>query len=271
MQALIFSDLDGTLMDHEDYSIEPARDILEDLIRRQLTPIFNSSKTRAEIQAIQQALGLNAAFICENGAGLFNYRNHRGQLLEKQFGEPIESWIAAVHELRKEANYDFSGFSDWTVDEVCQLTGLDSTAACLARQREYSEPVLWRDTPEALESFRSAIASLDLQILEGGRFLSIQCKYDKSTAIHWLHQQEGNGTKTLVALGDSPNDEAMLNAAHIAVIVKSAKSQHIHLDSPAHIIRTDLPGPAGWRAAMIEVLEMLGADSNRLTTEETHG
>lgn len=258
-------------MDHEDYSIEPARDLLDELIRRQLTPIFNSSKTRAEIQAIQQALGLDAAFICENGAGLFNYRNCHGQLQEKHFGTPIESWIDVVHELRNENHYDFSGFSDWSVDEVCELTGLDSTAASLARQREYSEPVLWRDTPEALKKFRAAVASLDLQILEGGRFLSIQGKYDKSTAMHWLHQQEDNKDKTLVALGDSPNDEAMLNAAHIAVIVKSAKSQHIHLDNPTHVIRTELPGPAGWRAAMIEVLEILGVDSNRLKAEETHG
>ena len=112
----------------------------------------------------------------------------------------------------------------------------------------------------ALEEFRNRLQELNLQLLEGGRFHSIQGQYDKATAMHWLMQQDTHQHKLVVALGDSPNDEAMLNAATIAVVVKSAKSDRLQLDRPAHVIRTSSPGPLGWQSAMKKVLEIL--DSN---------
>ena len=69
---------------------------------------------------------------------------------------------------------------------------------------------------------------------------------------------------TTVALGDSPNDTAMLELADIAVLIKSAKSEQIRLQSPRKIIRTQLPGPAGWQDAIEEILAL--ADSNQLET-----
>lgn len=271
MQALIFTDLDGTLMEHETYSIDPAREMLAELARRQLQPILNSSKTRAEIEAIQRHLDLDAAFICENGAGLFNYRQSQNQVTEKCFGTPLQDWLESVHKIRAQEAYQFQGFSDWSAEEVSTCTGLDEPSAELAKQREFSEPVLWHDSAEALQQFRVALERLDLQILEGGRFLSIQGHYDKATAMNWLQQQDENRGKVIVALGDSPNDEAMLNAANIAVVVKSAKSDRLQLDQPEHIIHTSNPGPAGWQAAMEEVLRMLEAKENNLQTENSDG
>ena len=49
-------------------------------------------------------------------------------------------------------------------------------------------------------------------------------------------------------------DEAMLNNADIAVVVKSARSGSLVVNRPGRVIRTGKPGPAGWQQAMDELL-----------------
>lgn len=276
MQALIFTDLDSTLMEHDSYSIGPAREVLAQLATRGASPIFNSSKTRAEICEIQSQLSLHCAFICENGAALHNYleageldgeESRRSQV----FGTELDSWLDAVHSIRDQHGFNFAGFSDWSADEVAHLTGLDSASAGLAKLREYSEPIQWYDSDSALSLFGQALSDLDLQLVEGGRFFSIQGNYDKSTPMRWLMGRGVNHGKPVIALGDSPNDTAMLDAADIAVIVKSAKSDRVELNNPARTIRTSAPGPEGWQAAMTEIIELLESGSPIPKQENNHG
>jgi len=46
---VVFTDLDGTLLRHEDYSWLPAGPALAELRRRRIPLVIASSKTRAEI------------------------------------------------------------------------------------------------------------------------------------------------------------------------------------------------------------------------------
>ncbi len=272
MEVLIFTDLDGTLMEHNSYSIEPARGILAQLVARGTPPIINSSKTRAEISEIQSQLGLHCPFICENGAAIHDSEEGSANIPHTQvFGPAVNSWLAAVHTIREQHNYKFTGFSDWSVEELADLTGLDNKSASLAKQREFSEPIQWHDSESALNQFREELDNLGLQLIEGGRFFSIQGNYDKSTAMQWLAQRNANPEKLIVALGDSPNDIAMLEAADIAVIVKSAKSNLITLNKPSTVIHTTEPGPEGWQAAMHEVIDMLDSDKAVPHQENNHG
>jgi len=68
---LIFTDLDGTLLDAETYSWQEAGEAL-DLCRRHRVPvILASSKTRAEIEILRDRMMLSDPFISENGGGIF--------------------------------------------------------------------------------------------------------------------------------------------------------------------------------------------------------
>lgn len=255
MSLLVFTDLDGTLMEHESYSVEPARGALEALAHRGILPVINSSKTYAEIIGIQQRLNLDAPFICENGAALYHYLDATGHPVDKVFGFDRQSWLGEVHRLRDHMAFRFEGFSDWEPQQLAEITGLGHDEAGLAQQRQFSEPILWRDTAKAFRQFSASLAEMDLQLIEGGRFFSIQGKHDKATPMHWLKSAANTPGTTTVALGDSPNDSAMLEAADIAVIIKSAKSEQIHLQKPGRIIRTKRPGPAGWQDAILEILD----------------
>ncbi|MFH1490792.1 MAG: HAD-IIB family hydrolase, partial [Pseudomonadota bacterium] len=68
---MIFTDLDGTLLDHETYEWKEAEPALNRCKLLRIPLILVSSKTRAEINVIRNELGLTAPFISENGGGIF--------------------------------------------------------------------------------------------------------------------------------------------------------------------------------------------------------
>ena len=66
---LVFTDLDGTLLDFHTLDWQPAAPWLEKLMDEQIPVILCSSKTASEMDDIQQELGLGGLpYIAENGA-----------------------------------------------------------------------------------------------------------------------------------------------------------------------------------------------------------
>ena len=67
-RLLVFTDVDGTLLDHHDYSWDPARRALERLRDRGYPVVLTTSKTLAELEVLQRELGIEGPVISENGA-----------------------------------------------------------------------------------------------------------------------------------------------------------------------------------------------------------
>ena len=256
---LVFSDLDGSLMDHDSYSIEPARVVLQRLFDDNIPLVLSSSKTRMEMLGVQERLHLDTSFVCENGAALHLCKASPPRQAPIEFGPPRNHWLAQVHQLRETRGWRFDGFADWSVQAIMNMTGLDAQQAEWAGQREYSEPILWRDSASALTEFEEALTTFELQLMEGGRFYSIQGRYDKGDAMRYMRSRYAHKEPVItVALGDSPNDTAMLQQADIAVVIRSAKSDKIKLESAQRIIRTERAGPLGWQDAMDEIMRRYG-------------
>jgi len=66
--TIIFTDLDGTLLDHDSYSFEEASFMLDFIKEHDIPLIIVTSKTRNEVIGIQKRLGISTPFIIENGA-----------------------------------------------------------------------------------------------------------------------------------------------------------------------------------------------------------
>ncbi len=246
---LVVTDLDGTLLDHDSYSFAPAQPALDEIARREIPLVLASSKTRVEMEQLQTELGLSGPYICENGAAI---------CLPGQDAEPLvpprSEVLAVLAVLREQRGYHFRGFADCSVAEIADMTGLSMESAKLAAAREYSEPLVWEDDEDRVEGFLEALAGHGLRALQGGRFLSVAGFTDKGHALTRLRQRYP-GNPTVIALGDSPNDEAMLAASDIAVIIKSQRSDELAPEGPGRIIRTRAPGPSGWQEAMSALLE----------------
>ena len=252
---VVVTDLDGTLLDHHTYSYQPALPALRKLGVLRVPVVLCSSKTRAEIEQLRQDLDNCFPFVVENGAAVFGLPGKNGAGDPVVLGRPYGEIIAVLEALRHEQGFEFTGFNDMTVDEVRQATGLSAKDACLAQQREFSEPLLWRDSPERREQFCQLLAARGFNAQQGGRFLTVAGATDKGRAVATLRQHLGSVAQTVVVLGDSPNDAAMLNAADIAVVIKSDQSDTMAIDGPQQIIHTQERGPAGWNSAILKILE----------------
>lgn len=248
---LIFSDLDGTLLDHETYSHDAADEALARLANAGIPVILASSKTAAEMIPIRNALGLSAhPAICENGAGL---------VAPGADNLPDTSDYHALRRTLDTLRAPFEGFSDMSVSAVATLTGLSPDAARLAKTRAFSEPGLWRGTESEKEAFLSALQSEGISAREGGRFMTLSfgaTKADRMTEITRLY-----GAPPTLALGDAPNDLEMLHMADYGAIIanphRSPLPRHPDEDT-GRLTRSSLPGPAGWAERVTTVLAQHG-------------
>ncbi|ARN73756.1 HAD-IIB family hydrolase [Oceanicoccus sagamiensis] len=251
--VIIVTDLDGTLLDHHSYSFSAASKALATIQQKNIPLIINSSKTAAEIKAIQKELGIEQAFISENGAAV--YQPATTQWLCNAFAKPRAAVLEVLKTLRQSAQYQFTGFADCDAEGIQAMTGLTLEQARLAAKRDFSEPLLWQDTEPRLQDFIEQLAEHGLVAQQGGRFLCVMSAVDKASAMQWWCRKNYPGSK-IIALGDSPNDQAMLNAADIAVLIQSDRSGSMQLAGPEKMIRTTLTGPEGWQQAMDQLLPL---------------
>ncbi|CAA6807298.1 MAG: Mannosyl-3-phosphoglycerate phosphatase family [uncultured Thiotrichaceae bacterium] len=256
---IVFTDLDGTLLDHDNYSFEAALPAINALKALNIPIFLNSSKTISELTDISQQLDLNTSIIAENGSIIFDPQTQETTNL----GVDYAKICALLDTLREEYSLEFAGFHDWDTDALQNLTGLDARSATKAKQRQASEPLLWQDSEDKFTLFSDTLKANHLKIIRGGRFWHVMGEADKVIAMQTLHTRYQKTTTTpitSIALGDSPNDNDMLCAADIGILVKNPNSKGFH-PTPKndqltpHIISTKEIGPAGWNEAILGLLE----------------
>ena len=67
---IIFTDLDGSLLNRDNFKFDEIKDYIKSLIDEGVIIIPNTSKTEKEIEAFINELGSNLPFISENGSSI---------------------------------------------------------------------------------------------------------------------------------------------------------------------------------------------------------
>ncbi|MDK3019775.1 HAD-IIB family hydrolase [Pseudodonghicola flavimaris] len=257
---IVFSDLDGTLLDHDSYSWAPAASALRALRRIGAGVVLASSKTAAEIAPLRQAIGFaDWPAIVENGGGLLA----PGQGAETAAGDypALRARLAALPP-------GFRGFGDMSATEIAAATGLSRDAALLAQARQFSEPGRWTGPEAELPGFLQAAAEAGLTAQQGGRFLTLSFGGTKADRVAGILAERR--PRHSLALGDAPNDVAMLQRTEFGVIVRNDHAPPLPTlpgEASGHIRRTGAAGPEGWAEAVLALLDEL-----KLTKEPTsHG
>ncbi|MDG1750303.1 MAG: HAD-IIB family hydrolase [Thalassotalea sp.] len=268
-KTLIFSDLDGTLLDHFTYQASDAYDTIAKLKNAGIPIILNTSKTRAELANIQSELALDTPFIVENGAAIFipksTFKQQPADTTEvdsywvKSFASSREFWLDLLNSVGKDFKGLYQGFSSMTAEKLSEITGLSLEKAAQAKQRQYGEPIHWLGDEYTKNLFIERLIDYGANVVQGGRFIHLSGHCDKGQALIWLTERyrELYDTETIqtIALGDGENDIAMLEAAEIAVQIRSP----VH-DFPTlyrqnrQTIQTKDYGPAGWAEALNALL-----------------
>jgi len=270
MPLLIVTDLDGTLLDHRTYEVGPARPALLRVVRAGIPLVLCSSKTRAEIEALQQRLGIHHPFIAENGGaivapvGYFDHVPHRAVVDGGRFvlalGQPYPEVVRALREVAAQERVPVVGFSDMTVGDVAEECGLPVLDAQLAKLREFDEPFRLLDPDPATKSrFLKALHRRGLKAVSGGRFDHVTGDTDKGRAVAELRSliPDRLGAVVMAGLGDGLNDVSMLREVDIPVIVRSdlngATGRMLRKVPTARV--TSACGPAGWAEAVTSLLD----------------
>ena len=256
VKPLVVTDLDGTLLDHHTYSHTPAKALLKALRDARIPVIANTSKTRAEWLPLAAELGNQDPFVVENGSAIFLPDGETGV-----FGIPRETILEILAPMR--GRYRFKSYADWNTADIMARTGLDRESAELSARRDFSEPLEWHGSEEENAAFRLELENHGLTTLRGGRFLHVLGRTDKGKAVDFLRARAAPGT-TVIALGDGPNDIAMLRAADIGIVIKSPTGHGLDFTSEHRVIRSTLEGPEGW----VETLKPL-LDSHLKSTSLT--
>lgn len=263
MQWLVVTDLDGTMLNHDSYDVEAAKFAVQLLQDKNIPIILNTSKTYAETITIRKALGINDAFIVENGSCVYlpksSFEKPPGATEREDYWSIIlgvsHQNIDEVLQLLNLAEDDAIRLSQCSVQQTSDLTGLSEQQAEQAIAREFSEPLIWQAGEVSLADFQKQLRQHGLTTLQGGRFLHVIGDCDKGNATKRLVSCYRDKIKT-IALGDSVNDAAMLSVADISVIVNSPSNHQLQKHvSPD--IQTQEPAPKGWREAIEKSLEQI--------------
>ncbi len=262
---LIFTDLDGTLLDLHSYSYEAALPALARIKELGIPIVFTSSKTRAEVEFWRSRLENFDPFIVENGGALYMPRAYfplaltaptfRDTYAVIEFGDAYERLVEILRRASAESECRAIGFHDMSVAEVQSRCGLPMELAALAKQREYDEPFVILDPGR--ERLYERIEAHGKRWTRGGRFHHIMGANDKAHCVRLLIHffQRAFGDVISVGLGDGLNDAGLLTAVDIPVVLRSADSAQLAERIPG-TRQTDCPGPEGWNSAVLEILEL---------------
>jgi mannosyl-3-phosphoglycerate phosphatase len=268
MRPVFITDLDGTLLGHDDFSFTPIRDDFLNLLDRGVQIIFNSSKTSTEIRAFCDDLGVKLPFICENGAALFNADLLVGDMLlgdtapsTMVLGTTVEGLMAAWDEAIDPALRRHCILLDAMGPKAQQhVLGLAGQQLSRALDRDFSVLFSFYGSHEAFADLCSQAAFEGLCVHSGGRVHCLSGQHDKSSFNKMIRQRcSAPASKAaIIGFGDSQNDIALLSQADVACVIPRPRQPVLQLaDPPPKVITVSQPAPSGWVIAASQALTLL--------------
>jgi mannosyl-3-phosphoglycerate phosphatase len=274
-QPVIFTDLDGSLLDYSDYSFEKAKPSLRRVKEKDIPLVICSSKTRKEIEHYRKLLDNHHPFISENGGGIFIPKGYfpfelshpRHEIITgrsyhvMRLGARYEDLRSTLEELKNEG-FQVRGFGDMSVEELVETTQMKPVEARMAKQRDFDEPFLHTGPAYRLSGLLRAIHEKGFKFTQG-RFYHILGNSNKGIAVSILidlyaRKFQDTGIVT-IAIGDSPNDKPMLQRVDLPILVKKHDGSYEAAIKIPNLIKADGMGPEGWNAAVREQLATLKA------------
>jgi mannosyl-3-phosphoglycerate phosphatase len=269
-KPIIFTDLDGTLLDRETYTFEPAQPALRVIREKNVPLVLSSSKTRTEIEFYRRTLENSHPFISENGGAVFipkdyfsfefPYDRETDWFFVLELGIFYPRIIEVLEQIKKETGILIKGFSDLTEKEISSICHLDLKEAEFAKKREYDEPFMIEGGEKEVELVKEKIKQKGFNYVWGGRFHHILGKNDKGKAVEILKELYENQFFSIltIGIGDSLNDLPMLRAVDYPILLKEKRILSIKIPQTIkNLIIMDGTGPHIWNEAILQVVNHL--------------
>jgi mannosyl-3-phosphoglycerate phosphatase len=251
---VIFTDLDDTLLD-ENYEYSEALPVLSILKEEKVPIVFCSAKTFAEQQIYRKRMGLKHPFIVENGSAIYTpeayFKERKGEKMGEYevvlLGVESEEIKEEIESLR--SKYHIRSYCNMTTEEIAKQMNLDLESAKRAKDRQFTETIIEADE-KALEALRTKF-----NVIFGGRAIEVSGKgADKGKAVRLLTDRYKElGEVLTIGLGNSYNDEPMLKAVDVPVVVKNPDGNWVDVKIQG-LRKADGIGPKGWSQSIRELV-----------------
>ncbi|MDO6737875.1 mannosyl-3-phosphoglycerate phosphatase [Wenyingzhuangia sp. 2_MG-2023] len=262
MKKIVFTDLDGTFLNHDNYSFAESKEALQKLFDQKIPLVFTTSKTKIEVELLQKQVGIKEPFIVENGAALFIPKNYQG--LDFSFLDEIEDyWVFQLGISYKlvvdfyntyKDEFGMFGFSEMTVEDAAEHTGLPLKDAKRSKERGFTEPFLLNDASRYEELQKLALSN-GINITKGGRFYHlIGNNQDKGKAVAKcikLFENSFHTKLTSIGLGDGQNDIPLLENVDIPIAIKNHQGEYISLTNNL-LQKSTYKGAKGWNEMILK-------------------
>lgn len=230
---VVFSDVDGVLRAPHTQAFTTAAAALKQLCFDDTALVLCSSKTRAELEFVQQRLDITQPFICENGAAVlipsgyfdFHVANSRDvagcQAIE--FGRTYADVVDMLHRTADRLRIELVAFSDMSIEEVARECRLPLLQARLAKLREYEELFRLIDpSSSARARLFKALEGVNLRGREGGRFDRVGAPIAVAIGTNLLSglYRRGRGEVITVGVTDTTSDDNLLRLMNHVIRVR---------------------------------------------------
>jgi mannosyl-3-phosphoglycerate phosphatase len=265
---VVFCDLDDTLFEPRAFFVDASTHrALERIEREHLPIVFSSSKTRAELELIQQELGINQPFISESGAAVFLPRGYFAFSVTQaidvagyevvEFGKPYAEVVASLRRASDRLGLKVIGFNDMSVEDVAIDCDLPLLQARLAKLREYNEPFRVVDAkPGAIPRLFKVLRAAGLDCTSRGRYQHVGAiRRDFGGQFLRGLYRRAFGEVVTVAFGDHRSAVPLLRQADVPLVVQSGaceETTHLLTDVPtARLSVVDSVG--AWAEVILEI------------------
>lgn len=261
MQKIIFTDLDGTLLDHNTYSFKKAVPALRLIKKKKIPLIICTSKTKAEIEYYKKKLKNKDPFIVENGGAIFipkNYFDFKFKYNKKdkkyhiiELGTDYKKLLKIIKKI-KDKGIKINNFKNMSLKELSKDTKLPLTKTKLAKNRNYDEPFKILNKKDKSKVMK-IIKQNKLKCVKGGRYYHLIGNNDKGKAVNILKKlfkKQFKNTKTY-AFGDSKNDFDMLNVVDEPYLVKKPDKKY----ASEKYKKAKGIGPNGWNKTILKIIK----------------
>lgn len=249
---IVFTDLDGTLLDADDFGFAAALPAVRRLQKAGIPIVPVTSKTVAELVPLAERLGLTDPAIVESGGAIVTLEE--GSWVVTPLGVPVEQIRARVPTIEERSGAKLLLFSMMDDVEAARVSGLEGDALRRARRRQFDEPFAL--VTGDIAHVAAAAKRVGLIVRDGARFHHLCGPVTKGDAVCRLLATYGVRPR-VIALGDAPMDGDFLSLADVPVIVRApdgVASEALLTTVPGAIV-TGSPGPAGWADAINSILD----------------
>ena len=249
-QIIIFTDLDGSLLDKDTFKFDEIDDFFKELISEGIKIIPNSSKTEAELLDFNKQYNLNLPFISENGSSIHGLNLIQKDLPNKVLISRSADQIISIYNdtipdnLKKKINF----ILELNYKDQERIFGLPLDKMILATKRNYTLPIQFVGNEIEKNEFIKILKKVGLTLQTGGRIMNICDNVNKSKAMTnalKLISKKFDDEIITIGVGDNENDIEMIKQTNYPCLVKNDNfnSSLINIDN---LIKSSEPSPRGW-------------------------